>query len=46
MINVDFSGLSEYRSDGRKREELRNTSVELGIDAHADGSCLLKQGLT
>lgn len=46
MINVDFSPLAEYRADGRKRDELRNSSVELGIDAHADGSCLLKQGLT
>lgn len=46
MINVDFSGLSEYRSDGRKRQELRQTSIQLGIDAHADGSCLFKQGLT
>lgn len=25
---------------------MRATSVELGIDAHADGSCRLKQGLT
>jgi ribonuclease PH len=46
MINVDFSTLSSYRSDGRKSQELRYTSIELGVDAHADGSCLLRQGLT
>lgn len=46
MINVDFSTLNTYRSDGRKNEELRYTKIELGVDAHADGSCLLNQGLT
>ena len=46
MINVDFSALSDYRSDGRRRDELRATGIELGIDAHADGSCRFRQGLT
>jgi ribonuclease PH len=46
MINVDFNDLNEYRSDGRKHSELRNTHIELGVDAHADGSCLYRQGLT
>lgn len=46
MINVDFEGLRQYRSDGRKNNELRNTSIQLGVDAHADGSCRFQQGLT
>jgi ribonuclease PH len=46
MINVDFSSLNEYRGDGRKSTELRYTKIELGVDAHADGSCSLSQGLT
>jgi len=46
MINVDFTSLSDYRSDGRKSDELRNTTIELGVDAHSDGSCRYKQGLT
>lgn len=46
MINVDFSDLSEYRSDGRKNSELRETSILLGFDPSVDGSCLIQQGLT
>lgn len=46
MINSDFNSLALYRSDGRKNDEMRNTQVELSVHATADGSCLLKQGLT
>ena len=45
-MNNDFSTLSEYRSDGRKANELRETNIQLGIDPNYDGSCLYKQGLT
>lgn len=46
MINSDFSTLSQYRADGRKSNEIRETSIELGVDPNYDGSCLYKQGLT
>lgn len=46
MINGDFVELSRYRSDGRKHNEMRRTEIKLGVDATADGSCLLQQGLT
>ncbi len=46
MINVDFTDLSQYRSDGRKNNQLRETIIQLGVDPNADGSCLFKQGLT
>jgi exosome complex component RRP41 len=34
------------RQDGRRAGELRFVDVKLGIDASADGSCELEQGLT
>lgn len=46
MINSDFASLSSYRSDGRRQDELRASSIQLGVDAQADGSCHFKQGLT
>lgn len=46
MINVDFSDLSEFRVDGRKNDELRETAINIGFDSSVDGSCLLRQGLT
>lgn len=46
MINPDFNSLASYRSDGRKSDEMRGTHLELAVHATADGSCLLKQGLT
>ena len=46
MINVDFTDLADYRIDGRKNQELRQTFVNVGFDSSVDGSCLLRQGLT
>ena len=46
MINSDFNSLENYRSDGRKALELRNTDLEISVNIQADGSCHLKQGMT
>lgn len=46
MINVDFADLCEYRVDGRKNHELRETVINVGFDSSVDGSCLFRQGLT
>lgn len=46
MINQDFLSLSDYRSDGRKKDELRDVSIRLGFDNKYDGSASFKIGLT
>lgn len=46
MINQDFFELSCFRADGRRFNEMRQSLIQVGIDTSADGSCLLKQGLT
>ena len=46
MINQDFSSLCDYRSDGRKQDELRDISIKLGFDNSYDGSASFKIGLT
>lgn len=44
----DFESLSEFRSDGRKPGELRDTKAEIGIAAfrNFNGSSRIKQGLS
>ena len=42
MINRDFSNLNEYRADGRKATELRETKIDIGIDPNVDGSCIFR----
>lgn len=46
MINPDFGSLSDYRSDGRTKEELRQVGIRLGFDGVYDGSASFKIGLT
>lgn len=46
MINQDFRSLSDYRSDGRKKDELRDVRIRLGFDTKYDGSANFKIGLT
>ena len=46
MINQDFHSLSEFRSDGRKKDELRDVKIKLGFDGVYDGSASFKIGLT
>ena len=46
MINQDFRSLSDYRSDGRKKDELRDNRIRLGFDNKYDGSANFKIGLT
>jgi len=42
-MDLAITGL---RSDGRKPNELRRTSVQLGVLPRGDGSCTLEQGFT
>jgi ribonuclease PH len=46
MINIEVADLAGFRLDGRKNDELRNTSIELGVERGASGSCYMKQGMT
>lgn len=46
MINQDYFSLSDFRSDGRKKEELRDINIRLGFDNLYDGSASFKIGLT
>lgn len=46
MINQDFYSLSEFRNDGRKRDELRDITIKMGFDNEADGSAMYQIGLT
>src|SRR5689334_20920997 len=34
------------RHDGRKPEDLRPVKIELGVNVHAEGSCLIEMGRT
>src|SRR6202171_1554594 len=34
------------RSDGRQPDELRPLKIELGVNVHAEGSCLIEMGRT
>ena len=45
-FNQQFYSLKEFRSDGRKRDELRDITIEIGIDKNFDGSARFKIGLT
>lgn len=38
--------MSDYRSDGRKKDELRDVRIRLGFDTKYDGSANFKIGLT
>lgn len=46
MINIELADLAGFRLDGRKDNELRSTSIELGVERGASGSCYMKQGMT
>lgn len=35
-----------YRSDGRRQHELRDITIDLSTQGHADGSALVTHGLT
>ena len=43
---VEILDAKGFRSDGRKRHELRDISISLGSQAEADGSAFLSHGLT
>jgi exosome complex component RRP41 len=43
---VEVLDAKGFRSDGRKRHELRNISITLGSQTEADGSAFLSHGLT
>ena len=34
------------RHDGRQMDELRPVKIELGVNVHAEGSCLIEMGRT
>ena len=37
---------THLRADGRKLLDLRPVSIELDVVPHAEGSCLIRQGVT
>src|SRR5437773_12302181 len=37
---------STARHDGREMDELRPVKIELGVNVHAEGSCLIEMGRT
>ena len=46
MINQDFYSLSSFRSDGRKKDDIRDIRIRLGFDNTYDGSASFKIGVT
>lgn len=45
-FNQQFYSLKDYRSDGRKRDEIRDIGINIGFDRNYDGSARFKIGLT
>lgn len=45
-FNQQFYSLKDFRSDGRKRDEIREVQIVVGFDRQYDGSSRFKIGLT
>jgi ribonuclease PH len=45
-FNQQFYSLKDFRSDGRKRDEIRDIGIAVGFDRNYDGSSRFKIGLT